>query len=60
MTKKITKKTIEIFEQEYEALLVTESEWDGQRAMAYHCVTGLLVRDRMADPLYFPSNFFMS
>ena len=29
MTKKITKKTIEIFEQEYEALLVTESEWDG-------------------------------
>ena len=47
MTKKITKKTIEIFEQEYEALLVTESEWDGQRAMAYHCVTGLLVGDWM-------------
>ena len=47
MTKKITKKTIEIFENEYEALLVTESEWDGQRAMAYHCVTGLLVGDWM-------------
>ena len=34
--KKVTKHKITIFEKEYEELLITESKWDDQRAMAYH------------------------
>ena len=45
--KKVTKHKITIFEKEYEELLITESKWDDQRAMAYHNCCGLLVGDWM-------------